>query len=342
MHNIYPYHAKFYPEIPKKFIKRYSKKGDTVLDPFCGSGTTLLEGLKLERNVIGVDLSPIAILNSKVKTSTYEIEKIKIMAEQIIKIENSESLIPYFPNREIWFEQETLEILGKLNYNIRNIEEEKYKNLFLLIFLSIINNCARTRKTWNLGYLADNVMPNLDRHSDPIKLFSKKVEKLLKEGDILQNISNTVMCIESDIMDFNTENIDLVVTSPPYPFAVDFIKYHRLALYWLEKDVDRLSEEEVGARNKRGRKESLNNFYNEMENIYIHVMNMVKIGGYWCMTIGNTTRQKEKIDFVDWSINLFENNGWAIEENSYRYLKNQTMGQKRIKTESVLVFKKVR
>lgn len=341
MHNIYSYHAKFNPDIPKKFIEKYSKENDTVLDPFCGSGTTLLEGIKLNRNVIGVDLSPIAILNAKVKTYTYDIETIKKIHEDIIDIDDKHILIPEFPNRDIWFEQETINILGKLNYNINNIKETKYKELFLLIFLSILNSCARRRKTWNLGYLADNVMPNLDRNADPIKLFNKKVKELLKSEDILTKINVNVKCIESDIMKFSATNIDLVVTSPPYPFAVDFIKYHRLALYWLEKDVEELSEEEVGARNKRSRKNSVNEFYIQMEQIYLHIMNMVKNNGYWCMTIGDTTRNKEKISFVNWSIDLFQNNGWKLETKKFRDLKNQTMAQKRIKKEAVLVFRKL-
>lgn len=340
MHNIYSYHAKFNPEIPKKFIKKYSKKNDIILDPFCGSGTALLEGIKLNRNVIGVDLSPIAILNARVKTYTYDIEKIKVLSEEILNIKDENILIPEFPNKDIWFQKDILNTLGKLNYNINKIEDIKYKDLFLLILLSMLNGCARKRKTWNLGYLADNVMPNLDRNTDPIKLFKKKVNQVLKSEDILEKVNVNVKCIESDIIKFNCENVDLVVTSPPYPFAVDFIKYHRLALYWLEKDVEELSEEEVGARNKRSRKNSVDEFYEQMEKIYLHVMQMVKKNGYWCMTIGDTTRNKEKISFVNWSINLFESNGWCLETQNFRYLKNQTMAQKRIKKEAVLVFKK--
>lgn len=340
MHNIYSYHAKFNPDIPKKFIKKYSKKNDIVLDPFCGSGTTLLEGIKLKRNVIGVDLSPIAILNAKVKTYTYDIERIKVLSEEVLNIKDEKILIPDFPNKDIWFQKDILNTLGKLNYNINMIEDIKYKDLFLLILLSMLNSCARKRKTWNLGYLADNVMPNLDRNVDPIKLFKKKVNQVLKSEDILEKVNVNVKCIESDIMKFNCENVDLVVTSPPYPFAVDFIKYHRLALYWLEKNVEELSEEEVGARNKRSRKNSVNEFYEQMKKIYLHVMQMVKKNGYWCMTIGDTTRNKEKISFVNWSIELFEKNGWRLETQNFRYIKNQTMAQKRIKKEAVLVFKK--
>lgn len=341
MHNIYSYHAKFTQEIPRKFIKKYSSEGDTVLDPFCGCGTTLLEGLKLKRNVIGIDLSPIGILCSKVKTYIYDKKEIERYAEFVLNIDEDKILIPEFPNREIWFNKEVLKELGMLNYNINMIEEEKYRDLFLLLLLSILNNCSRKRKTWNLGYLADNVLPDQDRKVDVIKLYKTKIKQLSERKDFVKNKNNTARCIESDVLNVkDVKNTDLVVTSPPYPFAVDFIRYHRLALYWLGKPVEELSGQEVGARNKRSRKNALNDFFNEMEDVYKNIMKMVRKGGYWCMTIGDTTRNQEKINFVDWTIKLFEANGWTLEKKSFRYLKQQTMAQKRIKTESILIFKK--
>ncbi len=341
MHNIYSYHAKFTQEIPRKFIKKYSSEGDTILDPFCGCGTSLLEGLKLKRNVIGIDLSPIGILCSKVKTYKYNKKEIEKYAEIVLNIDEKNVIIPDFPNRELWFNKEVLKNLGMLNYNIYNIEAEKYRNLFLLLLLSILNNCSRKRKTWNLGYLADNVLPDQDRKVDVIKLYRTKIRQLYERKDFIKNDTYIVRCIESDVLKVNdVKNVDLIVTSPPYPFAVDFIRYHRLALYWLGKPVEELSSQEVGARNKRSRKNALNDFFNEMEKVYKHIMKMVRKDGYWCMTIGDTTRNQEKINFVDWTIDLFEKNGWILEKRSFRYLKQQTMAQKRIKTESILIFKK--
>lgn len=343
MHNIYSYHAKFNPDIPKKFIKEYSKENDLILDPFCGCGTTLLEGLKLKRNVIGVDLSPIGILCAKVKTYKYDFEKIKHYKNIVLNIDDNNVEIPDFPNREVWFNEDVLHLLGMLNFNIKNIEEAEYRDLFYLILLSILNNCSRKRKTWNLGYIADNCLPNSDRHVDVLKLYKQRLKLLESRSDFLKNdIKNTAKCIESDIANCDISNVNLVVTSPPYPFAVDFIRYHRLALYWMGKPVEELSSKEVGARNKRNKKNCEEEFFVQMEKIYLHVMNMVNIGGYWCMTIGNTTRCHQKIDFVAWTIDLFTQNGWELVKENFRYLKQQTMAQKRIKTESVLIFKKIK
>ena len=72
IHNIALYPCKFIPQLPRWAIKKYSKEGDLILDPFCGGGTTLIEGRKLNRNVIGFDYNPYAVLISKIKSEKYD------------------------------------------------------------------------------------------------------------------------------------------------------------------------------------------------------------------------------------------------------------------------------
>ena len=50
------YHGNFVPQIPNQLFRRYTKKGDWILDPFMGSGTSLIEALRLERNSVGIEL----------------------------------------------------------------------------------------------------------------------------------------------------------------------------------------------------------------------------------------------------------------------------------------------
>ena len=68
-HGLHPYPAKFIPQIPNALIQELSDVGSTVGDIFCGSGTTLVEGMLLKRNVVGVDANPLACLISAAKTT---------------------------------------------------------------------------------------------------------------------------------------------------------------------------------------------------------------------------------------------------------------------------------
>ena len=68
-HNYHPYPCKFVPQIPQQIIYKYSKEGDLILDPFCGSGTTLTEASLLNRNAVGIDINPVGALSARVKAT---------------------------------------------------------------------------------------------------------------------------------------------------------------------------------------------------------------------------------------------------------------------------------
>lgn len=77
-HGLHKYPAKFFPELPRWLIRRYSKEREFVLDPFSGSGTTNVEALLLRRNSFGIDVDPFSRFLSKVKvTNTIRRERIK-------------------------------------------------------------------------------------------------------------------------------------------------------------------------------------------------------------------------------------------------------------------------
>ncbi len=67
-HGLHPYPARMVPDIVSRLLMRYSDPGDTVYDPFCGSGTTLVESTLHDRHAIGLDLNPLAVLLTKAKT----------------------------------------------------------------------------------------------------------------------------------------------------------------------------------------------------------------------------------------------------------------------------------
>jgi hypothetical protein len=85
VHRLHPYLGKFIPQLVEVFLRKYFKQGQTILDPFLGSGTTLIEANLLGMKSIGIELSEFSYLIAKVKTQKYDVE---ILEKEIIDILN--------------------------------------------------------------------------------------------------------------------------------------------------------------------------------------------------------------------------------------------------------------
>ena len=84
-HGLHKYPAKFFPELPRWLIQRYSKKKDRILDPFSGSGTTNVEALRLERNSVGIDVDPFSRFLSKVKVTPLDATELNSSQESLLQ-----------------------------------------------------------------------------------------------------------------------------------------------------------------------------------------------------------------------------------------------------------------
>lgn len=152
-HNFHSFPAKFPPQLPKKFISVLTKPGEIVLDPMSGSGTTVLEAYFSGRIGIGIDLDPMAIMISKVKTTYLDPNELIRIAHQIIKNAKSEvlnqkqALENTLANRwnqntrlfvENWFSDEIRVQLQSLINQINQIENPEIRIFFKLVFSAII------------------------------------------------------------------------------------------------------------------------------------------------------------------------------------------------------------
>ncbi len=267
-HGIHKYPAKFIPQIPRFCIESFSKEEDVVLDPFMGSGTTLLESYILGRESYGIDIHPLARMIAKVKTSPMDPTHLSRVAERLLDgirsddCDNS-SLIPDIPNRDHWFRPEVLGNLATIKKHVWRIRSGPTQDFFKICFSSIIRKMSNSD--------ADSLIPEvtsfrkkLDEQGktsfDVLSKFENTVGNKLLDAEGLWKISQevqkdfrnppTINIIGRDAraIDMEDSSVDLAVTSPPYASAVHYVSVHKLEMFWLDllDDMARLDGQVVG------------------------------------------------------------------------------------------------
>ncbi len=245
-HGLHKYPAKFFPELPRWLIQKYSKPGSIILDPFMGSGTSNIEAMLLGRHSVGIDVDPFAKFLTKVKTTKLNVNELEestdYLLDSLLKYDPrniNQANLPIFPYRDNWFNPE---ILYELAYIKKIIIGSNYsddiKNFHKICLSSIIrsvsnadNNCTRTviRKKLN-----KNIYPSL--------ALTKFAETLLLNSYRMTEFSSMVdVSVSVEIPDDNDARsikypanyFDFALTSPPYANAVDYPRTHQLEMYWL-------------------------------------------------------------------------------------------------------------
>src|SRR5438093_1009290 len=85
VHRLHPYLGKYIPQLVEIFLRKFFKKGDTVLDPFCGSGTTLVQANELGINSVGYDVSAFNVMLARVKTAQYDLLRARTEVYDILE-----------------------------------------------------------------------------------------------------------------------------------------------------------------------------------------------------------------------------------------------------------------
>lgn len=243
-HGIHEYKGKFNPQIVRALLNIYSPSLKTkVLDPFCGSGTTLLECTHLGINSFGVDINPLAVFiaNTKQKAVKTDAKLFKKYLDQLESdIAISQFLSPVSTQRLVylkqWFPEQQLEELEKLRNTLTT-----YPTAIRDFFLVIASNLLRDYSYQDPGDL------RIRRRKTPLpeipfwEQFKSKAIEYIKSIEGTQQVLNlntqngSAIC--NDIKKLNTDidyQFDFAITSPPYATALPYIDTQRLSLVWLD------------------------------------------------------------------------------------------------------------
>lgn len=243
-HSYFKYPCKFIPEIPKWAILNFSNPGDIILDPFAGSGTTLLESILNDRIGLGTEIDQVAKLLIKTKTtklSTSELSETELHFNNIINcVNNKKSLqtIPKINNIDHWYNETNKIQLGKILYYINKIENPNIKNFLLTCFVSIVKKASNADDVSPKPYVSTKIKKKVNLAIEEFSSIYKKYYKEMCDFSTL-DINQYAEIINGDALTFTTNSlIDLAVTSPPYINAFDYVRTMRLENLWLKTNTE--------------------------------------------------------------------------------------------------------
>lgn len=346
--NIHPYPAKFIPQIPQKLIDiLYSNQGK-ILDPMCGSGNTNMVSSKEGIENYGFDLNPVSTMISKSKCYSYGSnfrEFIESFTKNIENLQDQE--IPGFPDKNKWFNKSVLQKLSNIYREIEKVDDKKRRIFLKVTFSSILKKVSKSN---DYRYICDNMYPGRETNSLEPDLTDYNVYKIFKDKcfENLEMVTSYNVKEEGKIYNKDSRNmgkeiegeIELTISSPPYVNAVDYARLHRLSFYWFDYPLRETRDDEIGSRSKRGRKNAVQDYFDEMKSIYKNVYDNTMSGGYMCLVVGNSQKNKEKIDTINKTVAICENLGFTTVNRMPRKITKQSTGNKSITTEEILVFKK--
>lgn len=268
IHNAFRYPAKFHPPVAAQLISQFSRPGDAVLDPFCGSGTLLIEAVRAGRTAFGGDVDPLAVFVSQAKTLRYDSQQLEVVLEEVLKVGDTLSRgaveherlmfhdideeryeaelaglwVPAIPNLSHWFRRYVTVDLARLLYTIDNIADgEPRASAFLrLSFAAVIRNASNADPVPVSGLEVTSHMRRRDaagRAIDAWALFRAKARKVLeaiRELEAARIGSATATIVARDArVPHEGEPAQAIITSPPYQSAVDYYRRHQLEMFWL-------------------------------------------------------------------------------------------------------------
>jgi len=252
----FPYREGFSTRLVNAFLKELQITGN-VFDPFSGSGTTLLASRHNNLNSFGIDVNPISVLVAKAENENYNNSDIHNLNSEINKLKlvsrSEEVFQTSFDLADKVFNSEILQSLLQFKFHIREIQNEKIKNLLFVAWLSMIEEVSNIKKEGNgIKYKNRKRTPNgyinidkevWEKQVFPEDKFNFVKSKLVNHLEIiLTDITNYYganekkpniykgSCLEFDNM-FSDE-IQFTFYSPPYCNCFDYFEIHKVDL-WL-------------------------------------------------------------------------------------------------------------
>ena len=263
-HCFHTYPAMMIPQIARKLLKEYGSESGWLLDPYCGTGTSLVEASLFGMHSVGCDINPLVRLIAAAKStpicvSTLD-QTLNRLNDHLFQIEFQKDKVPDAPipnilNLAYWFSEESIRYLAYLRAWINKVEDEAVRNFILVAFSETVREVSYTRNgEFKLYRMPAEKLEGFK--PDIFGIFSKKLSRnrlglvafLEKRKNVEVSVSKANTVQGELPMPRPLGGYDIVITSPPYgdsQTTVAYGQYSRLAAEWIglpnARKIDKLA-----------------------------------------------------------------------------------------------------
>jgi SAM-dependent methyltransferase len=256
-HGFHSYAGRMHPGAARGAIAAFSKPGQRVLDPFCGSGTVLVECMAAGRRAVGIDASPLAILIAKVRSTPLapaDRGRLVRTADEIAAEAAERARRRIRPHIPTWARREhnrfsphvALELLG-LRELVGATDEDPVGIALRACFSSILVKFMRQPES---GATAQRIGRGV-----PSRFFAGRAQELARALGALADRAPAgtptpeIRLGDARVLDgLPDRRFDLVLSSPPYAGTYDYAEHHDVRFLWLGLPREHLDRVQVGAR----------------------------------------------------------------------------------------------
>ncbi|MEO0100546.1 MAG: DNA methyltransferase [candidate division WOR-3 bacterium] len=319
-HNLYPYKGKFYPRVVRTLINAFKLNNNSfLLDPFNGSGTTTHEASLMGIKSVGVDVTPMGIILSKLKNDLLFISEKEID----------------FSTKEL---QNFFEVIESRKWRCAN---STIYQLMLVVYFDTVDAFLRTSRYDRKG----KVGLFIEKLNYIKSCYKKTMEIKNKYGLKFE----PARIIEGDVLELKNmrefqEKFDACITSPPYYFSIDYVGKDKIAYDYLGIDMKKIESKYLGMKNG-GAKSNYGGlpakvamYYEDLRESIKNIFWALKPGGKLAIIIGDSTVNRKKIPTTMMTKKFCEEVGFKFEKLIF----NPLLGARNraIRGESVIIYQK--
>ena len=256
LHRLFMYPAMMVPATQYAVIQAVADtlpQGAWTMDPFMGSGTSLMSCMEFGFNVYGQDVNPFAVMLTQAKVEKYDLVQLKDACQNVINRisqDTCESVDISFTNIDKWFNKDVQIALSKIRRAIQSVEQQQIRRFLWVIMSEVIRTGSNDRtSTFKLHRRSEEDIEK--RNVNVTKEFSSLVNRGIEDIESYWNKlasenqgRNEDLEVEKDIRWGNTKNavlsqvkFDLLVSSPPYGDNHTTVTYGQtsyLPLQWID------------------------------------------------------------------------------------------------------------